>query len=431
MSPEPTTIAKYQVIRRLSAGGMGEVYLCRDPKLDRVVAVKLIKASLDASADRDDYRARFEREARLTAKLEHPNIVKVFDTDQHDGRPYIVMQFVDGLSLSQQIQSGTEFSVATRLDWIENLCAGLGHAHSKGVIHRDIKPANIMVDSAGVVRILDFGLARELDETGLSAVKGTPEYSPDELAEGHADARTDVFEVGAVLFEVLTGRRAHPFSGTTFDSTLSTIDADLRQIVVRALQAKPADRFQSIDELHGVLRAAITARSTDNSAPVTLPIRRRSTTGVKALRPQTYLDWVKSQCASVELLGLRLKQGQSVTLSNVYVPLVTTQPAPQEPVGRKGGKREIDALHDRHEVALLLNRLGNESMYVSGDAGTGKSTFCRWATWLASEGAMPPIQSDGPEEFREQFAPALAGACPCWSTSGSFVTVSPTGRRAD
>jgi TonB family protein len=205
--PSVQRIDKFDVLRRLGRGGMGSVYLARDPDIDRLVAIKLLHEGFDS----EELRGRFNAEARSASALRHANIVTIFQTGTFLERPFIVMEYIEGETFADIIASGRAVPVAQKLQLFDQLLAGLQYAHAKGVVHRDIKPSNVMVDSEGVVRILDFGIAR-LGDGGLTrtgVVLGTINYmSPEQLAGQVVDARADVFSAGLVGYELLTSKQA-------------------------------------------------------------------------------------------------------------------------------------------------------------------------------------------------------------------------------
>jgi serine/threonine protein kinase len=188
---------------------MGSLYLAKDPKIGRLVAIKLVRQEFDSP----DARQRFAREAQSAGTLRHPNIVTIFDVDEHEGLPFIAMEYIDGETLAEIVKRKALLPIPKRIQWVEDLCAGLSYAHRQGVIHRDIKPANLMVDTEGTLKILDFGLARRDASkfTQSHVIIGTPNYmSPEQIRGGNIDTRSDIFSVGALLYEVLTYREAFP-----------------------------------------------------------------------------------------------------------------------------------------------------------------------------------------------------------------------------
>jgi serine/threonine protein kinase len=204
-----TKLGPYEIIAPLGAGGMGEVYRARDARLERDVALKILPNDLCADGDR---RARFERESRATAQLNHPNIMAVFDVGTHGGTPYIVSELLAGETLRERLRNGP-LPARKAVEYAALVARALGAAHEKGITHRDIKPENIFICDDGHVKILDFGLARIVrEETGSDAtlalshktaagvVLGTAAYmSPEQARGGTADARSDIFSLGAVL----------------------------------------------------------------------------------------------------------------------------------------------------------------------------------------------------------------------------------------
>jgi serine/threonine-protein kinase len=211
-SPDPAVIGRYQVVRTIGQGGMGAVYLAKDPAIDRLVALKLMRTGFDNS----QLRERFAREARAAGRLHHPNIVTIFEYGEHQGEPFIAMEYIEGQTLSNLV-GRPDVTVQQILALMDGVAAGLFYAHRAGVIHRDIKPVNLMVDSEGIVKILDFGIARAAElsmtyaGTQPGTIIGTLNYmAPEQLAGKPVDHRADIFSVGAVFYELLAGRQAFP-----------------------------------------------------------------------------------------------------------------------------------------------------------------------------------------------------------------------------
>jgi serine/threonine-protein kinase len=244
---------------------MGSLYLARDPAIDRLVAIKLLRRGFDTEAVRE----RFAREARAAGRLRHPNIVTIFDVGEHDGDPFIAMEFLAGETLAELIRQKAGLTLSRRLKLLEELCDGLAYAHRAGLVHRDIKPANLMVDAEGVLKILDFGIVRVSDSgvTQAGVLVGTINYmSPEQVLGTGVDHRSDIFAVGLVAYELLCGRQAFP--GTMKDgllkripaaeiepltSVLPGVDADVAAIVEHALQKEPADRYQELARMRNDL----------------------------------------------------------------------------------------------------------------------------------------------------------------------------------
>src|SRR5712672_2504125 len=175
MAALPTSIGNYEIVKLLGRGGMGAVYLARDPAIDRLVAIKLLGEGLENDPE---FRERFSREARSAGRLRHQNIVTIFHIGDHESQPYIVMEYIPGETLADTIKRSAPFPLTLKLRIAEDLCNGLGYAHRNGIVHRDIKPANIIVDAEESVKILDFGIARLGDTvlTRLGTIMGTPSY---------------------------------------------------------------------------------------------------------------------------------------------------------------------------------------------------------------------------------------------------------------
>jgi len=281
-------LGPYEVLQSLGAGGMGEVWKARDTRLDRTVAIKAMPADRTADPDR---RRRFLQEARTASALSHPNIVTIYDLLEHDGVQHIVMEHVAGRALDELIPNGG-MRAPEALRLAVPIADALAAAHRLGIVHRDLKPSNVMVTEGGQVKVLDFGLAKFLrsgseltatvtalaEHTMAGTVVGTAAYMSPEQAEGKpVDARSDIFSFGAMLYEMLTGRRA--FRGDTPVSTMASVlraepDAlpaaippDLERIVMRCLRKEPGRRYQQSVELKLALEdAADPARSGTVSA---------------------------------------------------------------------------------------------------------------------------------------------------------------------
>jgi len=254
--PAPAEIAKLfpqlEIVECLGRGGMGAVYKARQPKLDRFVALKILTPERQADAQ---FRERFEREARTLARLSHPNIVAVYDFGEADGFCYLLMEYVDGLTLRQVIQ-GKKLAVDEALVIVPRICEALEFAHGKGIVHRDIKPENILLDRAGQVKIADFGIAKILHPgtpdfslTGAKDVMGTPHYMAPEQIERPAsvDHRADIFSLGVVFYELLTGEL--PLGKFQPPSRKVQVDVRLDEIVLHALEKEPERRYQHASEV--------------------------------------------------------------------------------------------------------------------------------------------------------------------------------------
>ena len=269
------TLGKYQILDRLGRGGMADVYKGYQPGLDRYVAVKVMHAHLAEDAD---FITRFKREAKSVAELRHPNIVQVFDFDVQGEIYYMVMEYIaGGETLKQRMQALSaqhqRLPIEQTLDIMIKLSDALAYAHDKGMIHRDIKPANVLVPSLDRPVLSDFGIARLLGETGLTAsgaMIGTPAYMSPEQGRGeHGDARSDIYSLGIVFYEMLTGKPPYD-ADTPFAIILKHINDPLvpphtlidpmpeaiERIVLKCLAKEPGDRFASMADLRDALRDA-------------------------------------------------------------------------------------------------------------------------------------------------------------------------------
>ena len=251
-------VGKYEILRPLGKGAMGQVYVAHDTVLDRDVALKVMVASI---ADDPELKARFEREARAVAKMTHPNVVTVFDLGNHvDGSPFIAMELLKGRDL-QKLLREQAVPLDRRVAIIVQVLAGLAHAHQAGIVHRDIKPANIFIQDDGSAKIMDFGVARltTASMTGTGSIVGTADYmSPEQVKAAKVDGRSDLFSVGCMLFELVTGRRpfhADNLMAIFYKITHEEPDTDLvpagpeydalLPILRKALAKEIAERYQT------------------------------------------------------------------------------------------------------------------------------------------------------------------------------------------
>ena len=254
--PLPSEISKFfpqlEILELLGAGGMGFVYKARQPNLDRFVALKI----LPSEAGRDPHFAeRFSREAKALARLNHPNIVGVYDFGQSDGFYYFLMEYVDGVNL-RQMEKAQRLTPAEALAIVPRICDALQYAHEEGIVHRDIKPANILIDKKGRVKIADFGLAKllgkaapDLTLTQANAIMGTPHYMAPEQMERplEVDSRADIYSLGVVFYEMLTGEL--PLGRFALPSEKVQVDVRLDEIVLRSLERDVERRYQRVSEV--------------------------------------------------------------------------------------------------------------------------------------------------------------------------------------
>jgi hypothetical protein len=281
---ERPRIGKYIITGRIGRGGMGMVYRGHDEALDRDVAVKTLSVQPGGSGGgEDDSRARFKIEAKAAAKLQHPNIVTVFELGQDRGIPFIAMELLPGWDLENLLRSEETLLLPEKLDIIIQVCRGLQYAHDHHIVHRDIKPSNIRLLDDGAVKIMDFGIAKlantHVTKTGMMV--GTVHYMcPEQIQGGQVDGRSDVFSVGVILYQLLAGRRPFEGEGATEvlfkivqDPTpalpdLGKLTPELQKVLERALAKAPADRYPSAARMAEELvelraRVAVHAPPTD------------------------------------------------------------------------------------------------------------------------------------------------------------------------
>src|SRR5205823_1986720 len=249
---------RYALDRPLGRGGMASVYLGHDGQLERRVAVKLLAPGV---ARDHDLRRRFARESRLAARLSHPNVVAVYDAGEEDGRPYIVMEYVEGETVADVLRRRGSLPPEEAVEIAAQVCAGLAHAHAHGLVHRDVKPQNLLVARDGRVKIADFGVARGDDASKLTqagTVLGTAAYlSPEQAAGAEVGPCSDIYSVGAVLYELLSGSTPYRFESLAGLAAPRTappplpphVPPALAEVVARCLAPDPDDRPASAGEL--------------------------------------------------------------------------------------------------------------------------------------------------------------------------------------
>ena len=296
----PDKIGRYQILERVGRGGMGVLYRGFDPILDREVAIKVMLA--DFSEDTEQMRPRFYREAKAVAKLQHRNIVTIFEFAEENNQPHIVMEFLRGLPLSARMDQNPPLTLDDKLDVVAQLCSGLGYAHTQGIVHRDVKPANVFVLEDGTVKLLDFGIAKLATSTLTrqgDVLGSAPYMSPEQVAGTHdLDGRSDVWSTGVLLFELLTGRK--PFEGEALttvimgimkteppavDELVPGIPKAVGEVVARALHKDRDRRFQTAEELGRELQLIRKTQQLSNLPP--MDATRFASTGVlKALHDE-------------------------------------------------------------------------------------------------------------------------------------------------
>ena len=326
------TIGRYEILAELGQGAMGTVYRAKDPSMDRIVALKTVISVALASSQGSEYRERFYREARAAGRLAHPGIVPVFDVGEHEGLPFLVMEFIDGRTLADAVKKGERLTLERVCEIGQQIADALAYAHLNGVVHRDIKPANILLTSRekyGIERpkITDFGVAKLAagQITTSGQMLGTPAFMPPEQFTGAPiDGRADLFSLGVILYWMATGEQ--PFPGETMTAVSykvvhtepvpprklnPSISENLDRVILKCLAKSPADRYQTGDELAQDLAA----------------IRTGSTTGLHAHIPQPRAGEIESG------VTLDVRTGNTVPLQS------SAQAPPQKPTAKAPAKK--------------------------------------------------------------------------------------------
>src|ERR687884_1868777 len=302
---------RYKILRKLGAGGMADVYLAEDQELGRRVAIKMLN---DRHANDEQFVERFRREAKNAAGLSHQNIVQIYDRGEAEGTYYISMEYLDGRSLKELILARGPAPVRVAIDYARQILAALRVAHGKGLVHRDIKPHNVLVDSEGRVKVTDFGIARagpsQMTEEG--SIIGTAQYLSPEQAQGApVTPASDLYSVGIVLYELLTG--AVPFAGESPvelamkhlskvpeppSHVRPEVPRDLDFVIMRALAKAPSERYQSADEMDAdlarVARGVAVSPETEEAATAIIAQPITAATVLKppvAPPPPVYYDY--------------------------------------------------------------------------------------------------------------------------------------------
>ena len=282
-------LGRYDLLRVLGKGAMGLVYEGRDPNLDRRVAIKTIKVENLTAEEAADYEVRFRTEARSAARLQHPHIVTVFDSDRDGDVAFLVMEFIDGEDLKHHLDRGEVYTLGQTVGLMGDLLSALDYAHRQGIVHRDIKPANLLMEPNGRLKLTDFGVARIQDSNDATRTQGsmvgTLKYmSPEQVQGRPIDARSDLFAAGVVLYQLLTSKR--PFDGISdFDVIQNIVSQEpvppssitpglppaLDAVVARALEKSKEARYRSAQEFHAALVSAIQANTDQTITPKAKP----------------------------------------------------------------------------------------------------------------------------------------------------------------
>ena len=364
----PATIGKYQVQGVLGQGGMGIVYRAFDPAIHRPVALKTItKSALDPS-DLQYALTRFQHEAQAVGRLTHPRITAIYDYVEDMEIAYIVMELVNGQSLFHHIQNQAKFGLKEIGEMIRQLLDGLGYAHELGVVHRDLKPSNILINDDGRLKLTDFGIARIESSTltQVGEIMGSPGYmSPEQFLGTDIDARSDIYSVGVIAYELLTNRR--PFTGNNAEVMRQAlnerpanpseynpkISAQLDWAAQKALAKKQSDRFQKAKEFSDAFVKGIDA-SIRQSQPAASTI---------VDEPTQRIDPKLVQAARM-LAGLPPAKADAPTQPGMAAPAVPTQPAAPAPATSGGGKARILFVDDEERILTALRSIFRMDYHV-------------------------------------------------------------------
>jgi serine/threonine protein kinase len=329
-------LGRYKIEKVLGRGAMGTVYRAHDPKIDRFVAIKTITVQGVSAGEEEEYRERFSREAKAAGKLSHPGVVTIHDVGEQDGgqAPYIVMEYIEGTTLDGLIDNTVPEPISATLDLMKQVAEALDYAHSQGIVHRDIKPANIIITPEGRAKITDFGIAKlavnQLTVPG--EVIGTPSYmSPEQIAGGSLDGRSDLFSLGIILYSMLAGQK--PFPGENATSVMFSItykeplpisklnpalDPQFDHVMQRALAKSPGDRYQSAREFAEDLESLSQGRGASSSRVQTrvaselerTVVQSRSLPTPSSQRNFFRANWLGTILAAQAFLKLRTAVGR-------------------------------------------------------------------------------------------------------------------------
>ncbi|MGK7297173.1 MAG: protein kinase domain-containing protein [Candidatus Wenzhouxiangella sp. M2_3B_020] len=429
-------IGPFEIVEELGRGGMGVVYKAREESLQRFVAIKMLGHPL---VDNDSVVQRFMREARAVADLNHPNLVQVFRVDKHEQQPYFAMEYVEGESLKTLIQRERRMQPTRALQILKEVAMGLAAAHEKGVVHRDIKPENIMLTKYGGVKVVDFGIAR-VDEPGTRLTTtgvglGTPSYlSPEVCMSQDVDQRSDIFSLGVVLFEMLTGET--PFkSDSPFElmtkvveakvpdiKTLNpNVDEGIRKILAKMIAKRPKLRYQKCDELISDIedyRAGRMPRYARNALLETVPAVDGGLADATSAVDAAHAGEAEADEAAADARTTPMPAA-GADADAARSPAANTEAVPQRKNGSSGRRWAAVAL----VVMLLAGGAVAGGWYLTGGGERP------WTAWFGDDGDERVIAS---ADFgkRERTAAADDAASSPSDATGSMVRAEPAAASA-
>ncbi len=405
MASPAVIVGRYRIVTLIAHGGMGSLYLARDPAIDRTIALKLLQKGFDDESARE----RFAREARAAGRLRHPNIVTVFDVGEHDDQPFIAMEYVPGETLDQLIRRRTPLSIVNRLLILEDVCSGLHFAHTEGIVHRDIKPANVILDIAGTIKILDFGLAHAPDSgiTRAGDQLGTLNYmSPEQVLGAHLDHRSDIYAVGALSYELISYSRAFP--GTVRDGTMYRIlnsdpaplaalvpdlDPEVARIVERAMRKEADQRYQSLDDMREDLATVRRRLEGSDTAPaadvddLTTVEPRSAAAGSSPLTPMPVRHSRARALAGVARDSTPVVREELASSAPTLGSASTNELRPPEAAVRRGSRRL--AIAGAIAAAVLVGLIAAYSRSASSNGRLAARDTAKTPETLSAPAAVP------------------------------------------
>lgn len=426
-------VGPYRILANLGQGGVASVYKAYHPALDRLVAIKVLHP---AFKEDPNFLERFQREARVIARLEHPNIVPVYDFSQQSDQHYLVMKYIEGETLKARL-GRSPLSMEEGLKVVESVGGGLMHAHARGVLHRDVKPSNILLDNSGRIYLADFGLARiaAAGESTLSSdmLMGTPQYISPEQARGEKslDARTDIYSFGVVLYEIVVGRvpfqadtpfsiiHDHIYSPLPLPSSInSRVPEQVERVLLKALAKDRNDRFEDVEQMVSAFRRA--ARGED-SGIINVPAVEDTAIGTSASAVSSYAQGKKagSETKKKGLWWLWLAAGILITCISVFLLLGILAPGETAPLDPADESLEQPVLLDQQlDDGIAPDQetadYHREAEILADDAArlAENGMFIQAAEMYLQALGVPELPEDAVANYMEQLYKVLYLAAP-------------------